>query len=51
MWYTIDCLGSWADGGIFDRSKEFLNRLLENLWILGNSAFPIILSRVENEKK
>jgi len=41
VWATIECLGSWADGLLFDRSSEFVRNLPEGCWILGDTAFAV----------
>jgi hypothetical protein len=50
-WYSIDCPGSWHDGRIFHAAHSFINSLPKELWILGDSAFPLIPGRVERSRK
>ena len=51
VWAAIDCPGSWADGRIFHDSAAFRSSLPQGLWILGDSAFPMIPGKVERSRK
>jgi hypothetical protein len=50
-WYCVDCPGSWADGGIFDKSAEMVQDLPPGCWILGDSAFAVRAGRASLSQK
>ena len=51
-WYLINAPGSWHDAYMFDRCQiEFVSRLPQGIWMLGDTAFPIIPGKVERARK